>query len=124
LLEVKKGHGRNPPDENAISEELVKTGKKPEAGNYSDDEEDTVDEAPSIVDEVLAKDNTPTYGSEQSVASRFSNDFLWSTLLMTSQIILYFDHFKKRPIVTKVYLYPSPKSSHHKKLVLNRVSKF
>lgn len=33
--------------------------------NYSD--EDTVDEAPSIVDEVLAKDNTQTYNSEASI---------------------------------------------------------
>ncbi len=49
----------------------MKTGKKLEAGNYSEDEEDTIDEAPSIVDEVLAKDNTPTYGSEQSMASRY-----------------------------------------------------
>ena len=84
MLEVKKGHGRNPPDENAISEELVKTGKKTESGNYSEDEEDTVDEAPSIVDEVLAKDNTPTYGSEQSMASRLTVNF---DLQMTSQII-------------------------------------
>lgn len=109
MLEVKKGHGRNPPDENAISEELVKTGKKSEPGNYSDDEEDTVDEAPSIVDEVLAKDNTPTYGSEQSLASRFSNDFLWSNLQMTSQIILYFDHFKKGPHSYKVLSLPFTK---------------
>jgi len=51
--------------------------------NFSE-EDDTVDEAPSIVDEVLAKDNTPTYseGSAGILGLRISRwESGWSSWL-------------------------------------------
>ena len=77
MLEVQQTKRISLHEENAISEVLLQ--EKTNENNFSEEEEeDTVDEAPSIVDEVLAKDNTPTYGSDQSVASKSSVSKNWS----------------------------------------------